>query len=481
MFKWFGSYLTSLFASMIIYRLCFHPLKNFPGPKLAAVTKFWHVYRSRNSTNYLVMEEIHKQYGNLVRTGPNEISIFHPNGHELLDGANNENNRDVWYDILHPRKSIIFIRNVEDHDERRSTWSYAVSSKATKEYAPRLHSLVKDLSDCIASYNSHPVKVNDIMSWFSFDAMGHVTFGEDFGMIQSKTIQPVLIKQRRALGMMAPVNDAIWLARFAFQYLPFLHTVRDWLDTAIFCEERIQLRLRSKTKTMDMSTFFIREFDDLSQQRGLKFATDILHGNAISAMVAGSDTTRATLISVWYFLSKYPEHQHKLLSELATVNDGDVSGLSRLLHLNAFINEALRLVPPAMTGESRIMGPKGLWVDDIWVPGGVKVTAPKYVLHRLSSAFKYPDDFIPERWYSRPDLVMDKRAFGPFGVGARQCIGKSISLLETRLVLAILLKRFRVRFDPSYDPTTLLRDLQDEVTAQPGELWCIFEPRKDVS
>lgn len=25
--------------------------------------------------------------------------------------------------------------------------------------------------------------------------------------------------------------------------------------------------------------------------------------------------------------------------------------------------------------------------------------------------------FIPERWYSRPELVLDKEAFAPFGVG----------------------------------------------------------------
>lgn len=64
-----GCYLTTLFTSISIYRLFFHPLSQFPGPKLAALTKFWHVYQSRHSTNYLVMDKVHKKYGNLVRTG----------------------------------------------------------------------------------------------------------------------------------------------------------------------------------------------------------------------------------------------------------------------------------------------------------------------------------------------------------------------------------------------------------------------------
>lgn len=64
-----GCYFSALFASMIIYRLLFHPLSNLPGPKLAAVSKMWHVYHSRHSTNHILMEDMHRRYGQLVRTG----------------------------------------------------------------------------------------------------------------------------------------------------------------------------------------------------------------------------------------------------------------------------------------------------------------------------------------------------------------------------------------------------------------------------
>ena len=65
----FACYLGSLFSSIAIYRLFFHRLRQFPGPKLAAVTKFWHVFAARSSTNYLVMQKLHEKYGKLVRTG----------------------------------------------------------------------------------------------------------------------------------------------------------------------------------------------------------------------------------------------------------------------------------------------------------------------------------------------------------------------------------------------------------------------------
>jgi hypothetical protein len=73
LFIFSGSYLVSLFTSISIYRLFFHPLRKFPGPRLAALTKFWHVYQARNSTNYLVMQDMHSKYGTFVRTGKHDV------------------------------------------------------------------------------------------------------------------------------------------------------------------------------------------------------------------------------------------------------------------------------------------------------------------------------------------------------------------------------------------------------------------------
>lgn len=122
-------YLVTLYTSMIIYRLFFHKLRQFPGPKMAAATKFWHIWHSRTGQNHLVMERLHKKYGTVVRSGPNEVSVFHPSAIELLDGPSSKLTRDSWYDLLKPRESAIFVRDEMHHKELRATWANALSSR----------------------------------------------------------------------------------------------------------------------------------------------------------------------------------------------------------------------------------------------------------------------------------------------------------------------------------------------------------------
>lgn len=64
-----------------------------------------------------------------IQTGPNEISIFHPEAIQALDGWMNQNTKDVWYDVLQPRSSAIFTRDDLDHKDRRKVWTMSLSSK----------------------------------------------------------------------------------------------------------------------------------------------------------------------------------------------------------------------------------------------------------------------------------------------------------------------------------------------------------------
>ena len=64
-----GAFLGGLFTSMIIYRIFFHRLRNFPGPFGAKVSKFWHASQITKRDNHKLYERLLKQYGPFVRIG----------------------------------------------------------------------------------------------------------------------------------------------------------------------------------------------------------------------------------------------------------------------------------------------------------------------------------------------------------------------------------------------------------------------------
>lgn len=63
------TYSLSLVFSMILYRLLFHQLRQFPGPISARISKLWHATKLISKPNFLLLEELHCRYGEIVRTG----------------------------------------------------------------------------------------------------------------------------------------------------------------------------------------------------------------------------------------------------------------------------------------------------------------------------------------------------------------------------------------------------------------------------
>ena len=70
------SYSASLFTSIAIYRIFLHKLREFPGPIGARVSKFWHVGKLLRQPNFKLLDELHQQYGDFVRTGEHHSTIM---------------------------------------------------------------------------------------------------------------------------------------------------------------------------------------------------------------------------------------------------------------------------------------------------------------------------------------------------------------------------------------------------------------------
>lgn len=83
---------------LVVYRLYFHPLAQFPGPKLAAAAKwyeFWyHVLVPPGGQSSERVEHLHDEHGPIVRINPQKLHIRDPDMYEQVYTSSTK--RDRW-------------------------------------------------------------------------------------------------------------------------------------------------------------------------------------------------------------------------------------------------------------------------------------------------------------------------------------------------------------------------------------------------
>ncbi|OKL58794.1 hypothetical protein UA08_05857 [Talaromyces atroroseus] len=454
------AYATGLFGSISVYRTLFHPLRHYPGPLLARMTKLWHVVRCLDSKNYVVMEEMHKKYGDFVRTGPNELTIFHPDTLvTIYEGNRNPFTKPAWYDNLRPYTGL-------------NTHRSKLQPTALASYQPNVTTHADCLANLIEEQVGKPVVVNQYFYWFSWDVMGQLAFSKSFGMLEEGKWHYAIKMLRKGLELVGPFTPVPWLTRVAFA-VPVLDTVRNFLKMEDWCARRMDERISVSSYLIGWSAKHDRLTKDLHT----------LYGDSIALIIAGSDTVAYTLVYIFYYLAKFPSELEKLRQEQkqeGLTDMHDFRKLQALPHLNGVINEVLRLHPAVPTGGLRETPAEGFEIGGRWVPGNTLICAPRWTISRLESCFVQGNDFIPERWYSKPEMILNKKAFAPFALGAYYCIGKNLAYMEMQYVVSSLVSKFDVRFAPGEDGKGVVDDMVDQFTAAPGQLRVVFEKRKDV-
>jgi cytochrome P450 len=87
----------------------------------------------------------------------------------------------------------------------------------------------------------------------------------------------------------------------------------------------------------------------------------------------------------------------------------------------------------------------------------------QYLIHHDSRYFSDPEKFVPERWSSKFKTSIPRFSYFPFGGGPRSCIGESLAWSEGIIVLANVMKRWKITL---YDKLTDVK-LQPLVTLRP--------------
>ncbi|KAH9971364.1 high nitrogen upregulated cytochrome P450 monooxygenase 2, partial [Lactifluus volemus] len=472
----FTTYGTSLIFFTLAYRLSpFHPLAKFPGPILPKLSKWWGAYVSVRGDPHRYLKKLHDRYGDIVRVGPNELSIRDACYIHQILGQGGLPRGPRW----DGPPSLIAHRDPIKHMNHRKRWDRGFSSAALKEYevivAKRSRQLVSCLEDNVRG-SGQKAAVLDMAAWMSYfttDLMGDMTFGGGFELMRAggdvdgiwalfeSSIRYVRTVVVGHIPYMQPVVNAIMkLTRATAGRRRSPRLLRT------FGKERALKRLQMGANRKDL--FYYLSGEDLPESE--RPSIDAVAQDGALAILAGSDTASSALTAIIYYLLCNPAVYERLQDEVDVAFPSeeeplDMTRLSCMEWLNGCINEGLRLQPPVPSGSQRSLGKgKGSRVlGKLVIPEETQVFLHTYSIHRDPRYFYTPEEFLPERWFSTDALTREHNtaAFFPFSYGPAICAGKHLALMEMRMVLCWVLRRFRFSKAPDFSYEEWEEKIQD--------------------
>jgi cytochrome P450/nitrite reductase/ring-hydroxylating ferredoxin subunit len=295
-----------------------------------------------------------------------------------------------------------------------------------------------------------PLDVVEELKRFTVDVTTLVTFGHDINTVEQeedviqRKLELVLPAFNRRLFALFPTWRLVRLPRDR-RLDRALAGLRAWLGELVVAE---RARLVAEPGRAEQPSNFLEAMVSARDDDGRPFSDDVIFGNLMTMLVGGEDTTAYALGWVVHQLCDSPESVTELrreADELLGTSDvaGDIETANKLAFAGAVANETMRLrpiTPVVVILEAKVE----TVVGDLLVPQGTRV----FVLTRPAACdpdhFVEPHAFRPRRWLGETVGAHDVSAHIPFGSGPRICPGRTLALLEMKLMLSMLYRNFDV-------------------------------------
>ncbi|MFO0554624.1 MAG: cytochrome P450 [Polyangiaceae bacterium] len=457
-----------------------HGARRAPGPP----ERFGALNLVRFATSQLSwMRELADQYGDVVHVqvlGRPWFLVNHPDDIEAVFVKHARiMDRDDYSAVLERALGVGLLTSKGDLWKRqRKLMSQAFVPKRIQSYAD---AMVRVTEAGLRSWrHGDEANLHAEMSRVTMEVVADVLFGAGVSAKEGSTVREA----------MEVINEFFANSPEAIAKLPaWVPTPRNYrmnhavsqIDALIF--QIIAARRAGEPRDDLLGTLLAAQDDD-----GSVMTDRQLRDEAVTLFLAGHETTALTLAHTLYLLSTHPDVERKLHAEIASVlgaRSPTAADVRALPYTESVLKESMRLFPPAWTTGREAT--EDVEIGGCFVPRGAQLLMSQWVVHRDPRWFPNPEGFDPERWSPERAKDIPRYAYFPFGGGPRVCIGNHFAMMEATLLLALIVRDWRLELLPGQKlelkPSVTLRQKGAglkvrlvERAAHPREVGRRFEP-----
>lgn len=327
------------------------------------------------------VSSLHRKYGPIVRIGPNRLAVDGSIGwFQVYAMRGKEDEFPKYPEYIFPGDglSILGANQVNHRRHRRQFWS-AFNDQALVEQEiviqPYTDMLLQRLSE--QAKIGKPINIVDWINFLLFDIAGELVFSSPFDCLDKQEYHPWVANFFRAVKGNA-VNRFVTHYPITKPIVNFLFTGKEQIQreadqrnmTFHHAMQRMKLGEQPTPGRRDFMSFLMRR----NRDGGGLSDTEILVDCPV-LIGASSETTTTALSGFFFYLGISPQAYKRLVEEVRSSfrseSEINMKTTKQLEYLNATVDEALRVYPPAAESPPRIS--PGAEIDGKYLPKGVSL------------------------------------------------------------------------------------------------------------